>query len=929
MAFAAFGALLVLAGAIPAEDPRVDPGLDRFRRDVGPILTSRCLTCHNSEGKKGGLDLSRRATALAGGDSGPAVEPGKPEESVLIDMLADGLMPPKNPLPPEQVAAFRAWIESGAPYEAEPLTPPRAGPDWWSLQPIRRPEVPDAEGSDWSRNPIDAFVLAKLRQNELTPAPEADRATLIRRVFFDLTGLPPSPEEVAAFVADPAPDAYERLVDRLLDSPRYGERWGRHWLDVARFGESHGYETNQLRPNAWPYRDYVVRAFNEDTPFDRFVAEQLAGDTIPGADWLTQSATGFLVGGGHDVVGNQAVEGMRQQRADDLDDVIAAVGASFLGLTVQCARCHDHKFDPITQRDYYGIKAALAGVQHSDRTIPAPDSELRRRERAEAQAELARIDRELDATEPLAQPALGAPGRPAVSSRRNVERIDPVQARFVRFTVQATNSGTEPCLDELEAWTAGPEPVNVALQANGGVPSASSVYPNSDIHRLEHVNDGRPGNGRSWISSAPGKGWVQVEFSQVAVIDRIVWGRDREEKYRDRTPTEYYLEVAVEPGHWHVVASSADRAPYQEGVPPAEPPAGHEQAETRRTLAARQKTLRERLDSLSETMLVYAGTFSEPGPTHVLRRGDVMQEGPVAPPSVIRSVRPALELAADAPEAQRRLALARWLADPANPLPARVAVNRLWHHHFGRGLAATPGDFGFQGIPPSHPELLDWLAREFLDGGGRLKPLHRRILTSSTYRQSSRPDPRAQAIDAGNVLLWRMSPRRLEAEAIRDSILEVAGSLDDRMGGPGYTLWEPNTNYVVVFNPLKDLGPDARRRMIYQFKPRSQADPTFGAFDCPEAALSAPKRNVSTTALQSLNLLNSRFILAASRSLADRLRREAGNAPEAQVRRAFLLAFGREPGDSEREAAVRLVREHGAEALARALFNANEFLYVR
>ena len=453
----------------------------------------------------------------------------------------------------------------------------------------------------------------------LTPATEADCSTYIRRVTFDLIGLPPSPEEIEAFVGDKSPDAHERLVDRLLASPRFGERWGRHWLDVVRFAESHGYETNTLRPDAWPYRDYVIRAFNDDTPFARFVEEQLAGDAIPGGDWLTQSATGFLVGGSHDTVGNQTVAGMLQQRADDLDDMITATSTAFLGLTVHCARCHDHKFDPIAQRDYYGLQAVFAGVKHADREVPAPDSERRRREAESVKAELADVERKLDDSEPLARPDLGAVGRPPVDPSRNVERFAPTEARFVRFTVQATNNGIEPCIDELEVWTAGPSPRDVALAEAGGKPLASSTYPNSDIHRLEHINDGRVGNGRSWISAAPGKGWVQVEWPEVATIDRIVWGRDREGRYKDRTATAYYIEVATEPGRWRVVASSADRA----SSPVA---SGAGSSPDREALIARRDRLRERLAGLGATMRVYAGTFETPGPTHLLRRGDPMQK---------------------------------------------------------------------------------------------------------------------------------------------------------------------------------------------------------------------------------------------------------------------------------------------------------------
>ncbi|HEV3118543.1 MAG TPA: DUF1549 domain-containing protein, partial [Gemmataceae bacterium] len=334
-----------------------DAGLAAFRSDVQTVLTHKCLTCHSPDKKKGKLDLSRRSTALAGGKSGPALIPGKPDDSLLLQRLSAGEMPPENPLSTEQVGAFKKWIEAGALYENEPLVSAskRAGSDWWSLQPIKRPVPPSMRRPEWARTPVDRFILAKLEAYGLEPAPEADRPTLIRRATFDLLGLPPTPEEIQAFLADPDPRAYERLIDRLLASPHYGERWARHWLDVVRFAESHGYEMNTLRPNAWPYRDYLIRAFNRDIPYPQFILEQLAGDTLPGADFLTQSATGFLVGGAHDMVGNATVDGMLQQRMDDLDDMITATGATFLGLTVNCCRCHDHKFDPLSQRDYYSM----------------------------------------------------------------------------------------------------------------------------------------------------------------------------------------------------------------------------------------------------------------------------------------------------------------------------------------------------------------------------------------------------------------------------------------------------------------------------------------------------------------------------------------------------------------------------------------------
>ena len=898
-----------LSTAEAGESPPSGSGESLFNGQVEAILSGSCVRCHGGDQKKGGLDLSRRASSLKGGESGPAIVPGNLDESLLIEKAAAGEMPPKKPLAPEQVEALRAWVKAGAPYPREPVSPPRVGADLWSLRPIKEPMPPavDAEAARWVRTPVDAFILAKLHENKLTPSPEADRADLIRRLSFDLIGLPPSPEEVASFVADPDPLAYETLVDRLLASPRYGERWARHWMDVVRFGESEGYETNMPRFNAWPYRDYVIRAFNRDTPFPQFVVEQLAAD-VPSAgaakDWLTQAATGFLVGGTHDIVGNATIEGMRQQRVDDLDDVVTATGTAFLGLTINCARCHDHKFDPILQKDYYGLQAVFAGVNHASRTVEAADAEARRAKAAAVAAELAEVDQKLDAFVPLAQLETDSPARPMVNPRRNVERFAPIKARMVRMTILATSTPVEPCIDELEVYTAEPSPRNVALASAGGKATASSEYPGSAIHKIAHLNDGKLGNGRSWISHTPGKGVATVAWPEPAVIDRVVWGRDREETYRDRLATQYVIEAADEPGAWRVVASSLDRATYKpDAKAEAEIDAGLTSEDTARrdALRKRRAALKAQLDQLGTTISMYIGTFTQPATTHLLRRGDPMQPGPEVAPSAVAALGSPLNLPVDAPEGERRLALAHWIGDPANPLPARVMVNRIWHYHFGRGIVATPSDFGMNGATPSHPELLDWLAARYVAGGWRLKPLHRLIVLSAAYRQSSRGDEQARAVDRDNRLVWRMSPRRLEAEAVRDSILAVAGKLDPKMGGPGYNIWEKNTNYVAIYKPRGELGPDAFRRMVYQFKPRSQQDPTFGSFDCPDAALVAPRRNISTTALQALDLLNSGFVIQQAGLFAERLAQEAGDDPDRQVDRGFALALGvRRPPPSAR-----------------------------
>jgi hypothetical protein len=806
----------------------------------------------------------------------------------------------------------------------------------WAFQPVMRPPLPEIKQKDWVRNPIDAFILARLEKAKLTPNKEADRTTLIRRLKFDVLGLPPSPEEVDAFVKDADPHAYEKLVDKYLASPHFGERWARHWLDAVRFAESDGFETNQPRPNAWPYRDYVIRAFNEDKPYDQFILEQLAGDQL-GVD----EATGFLVGGPHDKVKSPDINLTLMQRGDELHDMVNTTGATFLGLTVGCARCHNHKFDPISHHDYYGMRAVFAGVQHGERPMKQTIDSKRV---TELRRQIVELNRAITEAEPLAVPDHKDPVRAPVSPLGNVERFAPIKAKFIRFTILTTNNA-EPCIDELEVYTAGTESKNVARDAKATSSGDLSGFP---IHKLAHLNDGKYGNSNSWISNTVGKGWVQLELPKVETIDHIEWARDREGKYADRLAVKYRIEVAVEPGKWQTVASSDDRVPV-----------GAKFSETPQTkLLARRAELEKQLRDAEQMSRAYVGTFTTPEPTHRLHRGDPMQKREaVAPagltlfgdklvflPSPLRGRGAGGEGAApridpmNATDGERRLALAKWIVDPKNPLTARVLVNRLWHHHFGQGIVNTPSDFGLNGGKPSHPELIDWLASEFISpkpqdkrsvpgGPWSMKHIHRLILMSNTYRQASSSNPQARAVDADTRLLWRYPPRRLEAEPLRDAYLFVSGKLDLRMGGPGFDLFEPNTNYVKVYNPKKDFGPNEWRRMIYQSKWRMQLDDVFGSFDCPDAGQIAPKRNVSTTPLQALNLLNSRFMLQQAKFFADRLEREAKD-DAGRVQRGFRLAFQREPSATETTAALRLVADHGLPAFCRALFNANEFLFV-
>jgi hypothetical protein len=801
---------------------------------------------------------------------------------------------------------------------------PPADPHWAFL-PVVRPAIPSTKISANAANPVDTFIQARLSESGLTPSVEADRATLIRRLYLVMLGVPPTPDELSAFVADVQPRAWERLLDRVLEDPRYGERWGRHWLDVIRFAESNGFETNRERLSAWRFRDYVIEAFNTDKPYDQFIREQIAGDAL-GRD----VATGFLVGGPVDIVKSPDITLTAQQRADEIDDMLGTTGTSFMGLTLGCARCHTHKFDPITHTEYYSMAAIFSGVQHGERSLPL--SPERAQGVARIEGRIQDLQKRLEAFIPRAltgSPTTPADRRPAVVARQNEDRFAVTDARRVRFTILATTGG-EPCIDELEVWSGDH---NVALASAGTKATASGSLAGYEIHKLEHLNDGRPGNTRSWISSEAGKGWVQLEFPKAERIGRVVWGRDREGNFKDRLITQYRIEVATESGVWKTVATSDDRTPFAgESTQPAGPVyrfeglAESEASQGRRWLAELELARKER-EALSKAPSIYSGTFSQPGATHRLHRGDPLLKRETVSPGTLALFQP-LILSTNAPERERRLALADWIARPDNPLTARVIVNRIWQHQFGVGLVNTPNDFGRNGSKPTHPELLDWLASDLIEHGWSLKHLQRRILSSVTWQQSGLPRKEALAVDAGSRLLWRFPPRRIEAEGIRDSILAVSGNLDRARGGPSFYLHVVDRENVYHYHPKEAFGPADTRRMVYAFKVRMEQDGIFGAFDCPDGSLVVPKRSVSTTPLQALNLFNSRFILDQSRTFADRLRHEAGEQPESQVRAAWQLAFNRTPQRAEAEEAMAFVRSEGLPAFCRGVLNANEFLFI-
>jgi hypothetical protein len=966
-----------------------------FDRTIAPLLSEHCLDCHSGAKPKSGLDLSQRRTAMAGGSKGAVLVPGNPTESRLWELVARDKMPPKKPLSAAEKELLRDWIAAGAPWGADPIDPlrittsRRAGYDWWALQPLVKRLPPAVQDTSRVYNPIDAFVLNKLEARHWQLSEPADRRALIRRLSFDLLGLPPTPEEVAAFEQDPSPDAYERLVQRYLESPEYGVRWARHWLDVVRFGESNGFEFDEPRANAWPYRDWVVDALNADLPYDEFVRLQLAGDVLRPTDPGAVRATGFLVAGAYDTVGqNQQSEAMKRVvRQDELEDLVAVVSQTFLGLTANCARCHDHKFDPIRQVEYYRLTAALGGVRHGERSLPDAEQQIARV--CERLAELERqqfileqpIRAEILAerrTNPIPAPQPLARWDFTTGLRDGVGGLDGIlhgKARLVPEGLKLDGKTgyitTEPLPKDLHAKTLTAWVLLDRLEQRGaGVISVQtpdgSVF---DAIVFGEIEAGQWAAGsNNLLRTQSFRGPAETEADRRPVHLAIVWyGDGTIQAYRNGTPygapyqsgglqvfkagqTEVVFGLRHSPPEASRLlagvirqASLFDRALSPEEVAAS---AGAEFIAPATIAARLPEAQRQRYHQLQSAIAaqhallaqgigkIYAVTPKQSEIAHLLVRGDTTQQGQAVCPGGLAAIAgpdAELGLAADAPEGERRQRLAAWITHPRNPLFARVIVNRLWHYHFGVGLVDTPNDFGFNGGRPSHPELLDWLAAELAENGWHLKHLHRLIVTSATYRQGSSWNESAGRGDAGNRLLWRKSPRRLEAETVRDALLSVAGRLNLRMGGPGFldvkAVRAPGTA-AVIYLPVDLTGDELGRRALYRVWSRGGRNRMLDVLDCPDPSTTAPSRAVTTTPLQALAMLNSAFILHSAEDFAQRLRQDAGKDVDAQVRRAYVLAYGRRPSDAEAALARQVVERHGLAVLARAIFNSNEFLYV-
>jgi mono/diheme cytochrome c family protein len=857
-----------------AAEPTTSPVT--FESQVRPILKAYCFDCHGEGDKlKGGLDLRLNRLILKGGKSGPAVAAGKPEASPLYQKIQTGKMPPgKKKLSPDQVAIIGRWISAGAPVEGPEPETVAAGMlitaddrSYWAFQPVKRPALPALmeEARQRVRTPIDAFLLARLQAKSLTFAPDAARRTLIRRASLDLLGLPPTPEEVDRFLADDSPDAYEQLVDGLLASPHYGERWGRHWLDVAGYADSEGYtQQDPVRPTAYKYRDYVIRSFNADKPFDRFIQEQLAGDemvrppypNLPPEELDKLIATGFL----RMAPDGSASPGVDQKMARNqvVSDTIKIVSTSLLGLSVGCAQCHNHRYDPIPQTDYYRMRALLEPAYDVQKwRLPAARevsllSPADRQKAKQVEAEAAKIDQE--------------------RLKKQQEFID---ATFEKEVVKV------------------PEALREQVRA----------------------------------------AWKMADARRNAAQKKLL---------KD------YPTVNVSAGSLYLYDRKA--------------------ADELKDMAAKAAAVRA-TKPVEEFVRCLTEMPGQVPTTYLFHRGDPDQPKEPIPPGGLTILNERFRLkVADkdptVPTTGRRLAFARWLTDGRHPLTARVLVNRVWMQHFGRGIVGTPGDFGKLGERPTHPELLDWLACEFVERGWGMKQLHRLIMTSTAYRQSSHRDRTADTVDPDNRLLGRMSIRRLEAEAIRDSVLAVSGSLVSRPFGPPVPVKENEVGQFVLGIENKDtagrftaevpLPPgEASRRSVFIQVRRSRPLGVLDTFDVAGTEPNCEARNYSTVTPQSLMLMNGDFVMEQSAAFAARLVKEAGADPKAQVVRAWRLAYAAERTEQQVEEAVAFLNEQTAHfranpppklakpvkvepsaeerALAvfcQALLSANRFLYV-
>jgi mono/diheme cytochrome c family protein len=966
------------AGLASEDKPLSPEQVQFFESQVRPILVEHCQGCHGEKKIKAGLRLDSRASAIAGGDSGPAIHPGKPDESPLIAAIRyEGPeMPPKGKLPQRQVEALTQWVKMGAPWPGSSAIVPAGAPEpasnirkpgyqvndvdraHWAFRALQRPDVPDSGGS---LKPIDAFLGAGLKAKGLQANPPASKHELIRRVTYDLTGLPPTPEEVDAFEADTSPDAYSKVVDRLLESPHYGEKWGRHWLDLVRFAETNSYERDGVKPNAWRYRDYVIRSFNDDKPYDRFIKEQLAGDELPDGGIDGQIATGYYRLG----LWDDEPADREQSRYDGLDDIVATTGQVFLGLTVDCARCHDHKLDPIPQKDYYRFLSFFQNVNHyrnggpTDEATLFPDDQARQ-DFERAAAEIDKKRNEVQAAVSALEAEFLAASERERGGKVDTADIDDLSYRFYRDTFDKL-----PEFDTLKAEDSGKLPkgkFDLAPRTRddsiGFVYEGALIVPKDGLYTFTLDSDdgsrlvvagqkvveydGIHGEGTSQsakVELKAGRVPIRLDYFQRhnGFGLTVAWsgpGFDRrslsapnpgevQTKTRALTPAELSREIR------------------REGVKVL----GEAKAKQYRELRRELEELKGRKAPAEHALVV-----TEAGPvapeTYLLLRGNPHSLGDPVEPGFLQVVSKSVPVIPTPPPGSkttgRRTVLANWIASPENPLTARVMANRVWQYHFGRGIVRSSSNLGTQGDKPTHPELLDWLASELIANGWKLKPLHRLILNSDAYKMSSKPNEKALAADPMNDRFWRFDMRRLTAEEIRDSILAVTGTLSPKMYGPGVFPEIPREVMAGQSVPGAGWGKssleDQNRRSVYVHVKRSLILPILESFDLAETDRSSPVRFATTQPTQALGMLNGSFMNRQAKQLAERLKREAGPETAPQVERAFRLLTGRKPTDRELQRGLKLIaslreRDRATPELALDSFclvvlNLNEFLYL-
>ncbi|WP_235908386.1 PSD1 and planctomycete cytochrome C domain-containing protein [Roseiconus nitratireducens] len=894
-----------------------------FEQDVLPILEDNCLFCHGEDEQESGLRLDRRVSMIRGGDSGlAALVPGKPDKSYLIEVInhvdPDMAMPPdEDKLPQEQIDLITRWIQEGARWPGQMEEAAEDEVDLWSFQQVVRPEVPQQVERDDVGKPIDAFLLNKLEEHDLSYSQPADPRSLLRRVSIVLTGLPPTPEQtkefLAAFASDPE-KAYTEAVDRLLDSPHFGERWAQHWLDVIRWAETNGSEANLYRKNAWIYRDYVIRSFNEDKPYDQFLREQIAGDTMGVGE-----ATGFLVAGPHvpaATVGREPAA-IRQARADRMDEIMQTVGASVMGVTIGCARCHNHKFDPISIRDYYAMTAVFQDIEFGSRHPEySPDHPLRERG-AELWRQIAEQRQQLK--------QMGGWEEDWGAYREL--HFKPVSTKAIRIRFKMANV----FVDELEVLGPDAQNLNLALASRGTRVSGHPEKGFETRNPIQRINDGDYGTmiWRAQVEKDEDRPWVRFEFEKAETINRLRVSNNREYFYE----TDYLTKKPNLPRYEFDVDVMTDTGEWQPwvGTWSVNKKLNQEHPERKKLLDKIQRSIA----CLSEEgpRPSFVGRLIEPEITRVLLRGSPESPRDEVFPAGPKMLGGDLDLTSETSGPRRRRTFAAWITKSDHPLTARVMVNRIWHHLFGNGLVPTTSDFGNAGAPPTHPELLDWLSAEFTEPtvsqrpAWSVKSIIRLLVLSDAFRQSSHPRDSALKVDAGSQLLWRYPPKRVEAEVIRDAVLQASGVLDTTIGGKSYRIHNEKDTYA-QWQVTDNHGSDTWRRMIYQERMRRVDDQLFTAFDFPDCGQVRAKRPVSTTPLQALNLMNSDFVVEQSELIAERAEKEAGGDEVKSVDRCFELLLGRAPDADERRDCLELASASGLPLVCRAIINSNEFAFL-